>query len=258
MTEAGPIQAKTAALVVEGLSRAFGALKAVDQVSLDVRPGEIHAVIGPNGAGKSTLVNLITGFLVLDDGRVLLDGRDVTHSSAPERVRAGMARTFQVSKLIASQTALANVMLAVQARAGASLGFVRAFALDAELREPALAFLDQVGLRPRAEMPVRQLSHGERRQLEVAVALATGARVLLFDEPMAGLGPEDSQEMIALLMALKADHAILLIEHDMDAVFQLADRISVLVYGEVILTDTPEAVRQSAAVREAYLGDEAV
>jgi branched-chain amino acid transport system ATP-binding protein len=247
-----------APLVVEELSKSFGALKAVDRVSLEVRTGEIHAVIGPNGAGKSSLVNLITGFLAADNGRVLFEGRDITAAAAPERVRAGLARTFQIANLVANQTALANVMLAVQAREGSSLGFIRPFLTDRSIRLPALDYLERVGLGGRGDVPVHQLSHGERRQLELAIALATGARVLLLDEPMAGLGPEDSTEMIALLDALRRDHAILLIEHDMDAVFQLADRISVLVYGEVIITDTPENVRRSQAVRDAYLGDEAV
>lgn len=247
-----------AALAVEELSKSFGALKAVDAVSIEVRSGEIHAVIGPNGAGKSSLVNLITGFLEPDHGRVLFEGRDITRAAAPERVRAGLARTFQVSNLIASQSALANVMLAIQVREGLSLRFVRPFLSDEAIREPARAVLATVGLDQRGDVPVVQLSHGERRQLELAIAIATGARVLLLDEPMAGLGPEDSEEMIGLLATLKKDHAILLIEHDMDAVFQLADRISVLVYGEVITTDTPENVRRSQAVRDAYLGDEAV
>ena len=246
-----------APLVVEELSKSFGALKAIDRVSLEVRTGEIHAVIGPNGAGKSSLVNLITGFLAADHGRVLFEGRDITAAAAPERVRAGLARTFQIANLVANQTALANVMLAVQAREGSSLGFIKPFLTDRSIRLPALACLDRVGLGGRGDVPVHQLSHGERRQLELAIALATGARVLLLDEPMAGLGPEDSAEMIALLDALRRDHAILLIEHDMDAVFQLADRISVLVYGEVLTTDTPQNVRRSQAVRDAYLGDEA-
>ena len=258
MTTVAPKGPQNAPLVVADLSKSFGALKAVNAVSLEVRAGEIHAVIGPNGAGKSTLVNLITGFLQPDQGRVLFDGRDVTQATAPERVRAGLARTFQVSNLIASRTVLANVMLAVQARKGLSLGFVKAFEGDETIQAPALGFLEKVGLQGRANVPVHQLSHGERRQLEVAIALATEAKVLLLDEPMAGLGPEDLKDMITLLAALKADHAILLIEHDMDAVFQLADRISVLVYGEVIITDTPAGVRQSQAVRDAYLGDEAV
>jgi len=258
MTKVAPDRSQAAPLVVQELSKSFGALKAVNSVSLDVRMGEIHAVIGPNGAGKSSLVNLITGFLQPDHGRVVFDGHDVTRATAPERVRGGLARTFQVSNLIASRTALANVMLAVQAREGLSLGFIKAFEEDATIRTPAKGFLEKVGLQARADVPVHQLSHGERRQLEVAIALATQARVLLLDEPMAGLGPEDSKDMITLLAALKTDHAILLIEHDMDAVFQLADRISVLVYGEVIITDTPETVRQSQAVRDAYLGDEAV
>jgi branched-chain amino acid transport system ATP-binding protein len=246
-----------APLVVEELSKSFGALKAVDRVSLEVRTGEIHAVIGPNGAGKSSLVNLITGFLAADNGRVLFEGRDITAAAAPERVRAGLARTFQIANLVANQTALANVMLAVQAREGSSLGFIRPFLTDRSIRLPALDYLERVGLGGRGDVPVHQLSHGERRQLELAIALATGARVLLLDEPMAGLGPEDSAEMIALLDALRRDNAILLIEHDMDAVFQLADRISVLVYGEVLTTDTPGNVRRSQAVRDAYLGDEA-
>lgn len=247
-----------APLVVKDLSKWFGALKAVNAVSLDVRAGEIHAMIGPNGAGKSSLVNLITGFLPADHGRVLFEGTDITCATAPERVVAGLARTFQISNLVASQTTLANAMLAVQAREGLSLGFIKPFLTDTAIRASALGYLDRVGLGGRGEVPVHALSHGERRQLELGIALATGARVLLLDEPMAGLGPEDSAEMIVLLDALRRDHAILLIEHDTDAVFQLADRVSVLVYGEVITTDTPENVRRSPAVRAAYLGDEAI
>ncbi len=246
----------TIILAIEALSKSFGALKAVNSVTLDVGRGEIHAIIGPNGAGKSSLVNVISGLLPADSGKVVFEGRDVSRLAAPARARAGLARTFQISNLIPTKTALANVMLAEQARQGHSFHFLRPFASDASLTSPAMAQLERVGLAGRASIPVHALSHGERRQLELAVALAMRPRVLLLDEPMAGLGPEDTQQMIVLLGALRSEFGILLIEHDMDAVFALADRISVLVYGELLITATPDEVRQSQAVREAYLGDE--
>ncbi|MBU2533365.1 MAG: ABC transporter ATP-binding protein [Alphaproteobacteria bacterium] len=244
-------------LVISGLTKSFGALKAVDNVSLDVRDREIHAIIGPNGAGKSSLVNLISGLIVPDAGAVAFFGRDITRLPAPDRARLGLNRTFQISNLIANRSVVENVMLAVQSHAGSSFRFIRPFATDKRLRETALHHLGRVGLAERSGVVVAALSHGERRQLELAVALAMAPKVLLLDEPMAGLGPEDSAQVIELLATLREELGILLIEHDMDAVFALADRISVLVYGAVLTTDTPDEVRRSPAVREAYLGEEA-
>lgn len=246
-----------APLIVERLDKSFGALRAVQSVSLDVRHQEIHAVIGPNGAGKSTLVNLITGLLPSDAGTVTFDAIDVTRVPASVRAAQGLCRTFQISNLITNQSALENVMLAIQSRQGHSFNFLRPFANDPSLREPAFTRLQRVGLDGRGDVLVAALSHGERRLLELAIALAMEPKVLLLDEPMAGLGPKDSSQVIQLLASLRDSYGILLIEHDMDAVFQLSDRISVLVYGEVLTTDTPENVRQSPAVREAYLGDSA-
>lgn len=246
-----------APLDIRALRKSFGALKATDGVSLDVRASEIHAVIGPNGAGKSTLVNLITGLLQPDSGEVWFEGSNITQLPAPDRARHGLCRTFQISNLITNRSALANVMLAVQSRLGHSMRFWKPFEGDVELRAPAMEYLERVGLAPRAGVLVSALSHGERRQLELALALAMEPKVLLLDEPMAGLGPEDSKEVVKLLASLRGSLGILLIEHDMDAVFALADRIPVLVYGAILTTDTPAHVRKSAAVREAYLGDEA-
>lgn len=245
-----------APLVLKSLSKAFGALQATDDVSLDVRHQEIHAVIGPNGAGKSTLVNLISGVLPPDRGDVIFEGQTITGLPAPARARLGLCRTFQISNLIANRSALENVMLAIQSRQSHRMQFWRAFSSDASLQQPAMSELLRVGLEGRAHVLVAELSHGERRQLELALALAMQPKVLLLDEPMAGLGPEDSGQIIQLLAGLRGTHAILLIEHDMDAVFALADRISVLVSGAVLTTDTPAGVRKSKKVREAYLGDD--
>jgi branched-chain amino acid transport system ATP-binding protein len=244
-------------LAVEDLSKSFGALRATDGVSLVVGPNQIHAQIGPNGAGKTTLLAQIAGELAPDAGSIRFLGRDVGSLSVSRRARAGLARTFQVSSLAPAFSALRNVMLAVQAGQGSSLRFWAPVRRDRRLIEPAMAALERVGLAERANERVGALSHGERRQVELAVALAMRPRLLLLDEPMAGLGLEDSQRMTEVLAALRSETAMLLIEHDMDAVFALADQISVLVAGRVIATGTPAAIRASAAVREAYLGDEA-
>ncbi|RIX99567.1 ABC transporter ATP-binding protein [Aureimonas flava] len=244
-------------LRIANLRKSFGALKVTDDVSLDLRPGEIHALIGPNGAGKSTLIHQICGSVAPDTGRVFFDGGDITGLSPAERARAGLGRTFQVSTVVPEFTALAHAMLAVQARQGTSFRFFRPVALDRSLREPALAALARVGLEGRAGVPAAALSHGERRRLEVALVLALGSRALLMDEPMAGMGSEGSRELTALLSELRREAPILMVEHDMDAVFALADRISVLVYGRIVATGTPDEIRGDPIVREAYLGEDA-
>ncbi len=247
----------TPALSLAGLGKRFGALQAVDDVTLDLRPGEIHALIGPNGAGKSTLIGLVAGTLTPDAGRVDLQGVDVTRLDAAARTRRGLARTFQVSALAMEFTALQNVTLGVLGRDGRAFRFWRCAMRDPRLTDPARAALDRVGLTPRADVVAADLSHGERRQLEVAVALALAPRAFLMDEPMAGLGAEGSRRMTALLDGLRAEAPILLVEHDMDAVFALADRISVLVAGRLIATGSPAEIRADPAVRAAYLGEDA-
>jgi branched-chain amino acid transport system ATP-binding protein len=242
-------------LEVEGLTKSFGALRATDRVSLAVYPHQIHAQIGPNGAGKTTLLAQIAGELAPDAGSIRFLGRDVRALSVARRARMGLARTFQISSLAPAFSALRNVMLAVQAGHGSSFRFWKPVRADRRLIEPALAALERVGLASRAQERVGALSHGERRQVELAVALAMRPKLLLLDEPMAGLGVEDAQRMTEVLGGLRGETAMLLIEHDMDAVFALADRISVLVYGRVIATGSPDAIRASAEVREAYLGD---
>ena len=239
------------------LSKTFGALKATDDVSLDLRPGEIHALIGPNGAGKSTLIHQIAGSLTPDTGTIRFLGRDVGALGVPERARMGLGRTFQVSSLAPEYSALRNVMLAVQARQGTSFRFFRPVMRDRSLTEPAMAMLERVGLADRASIPSAELSHGERRQLEIAIALALGSKAFLLDEPMAGMDSEGSKTLTGFLDGLRREAPILLVEHDMDAVFALADRISVLVYGRIIATGTVEEIRNDAEVRRAYLGEEA-
>ncbi len=243
-----------ALLQARSLSRRYGAIAACDAVDLDLLPGEIHAVIGPNGAGKSTLINLLSGLLRPDSGTVKLLGRDVTRSSAPQRALLGMARTFQITSIFPHFTAQQNVVLAVQARQGHSFRFWQPTVKDYPLNDEARESLRKVGLIMRADQRASSLAHGERRQLELAMALAQAPKVLLLDEPMAGMGREDSQRMIILLSRLRMTAPILLIEHDMDAVFALADRISVLAGGRVIANGTPDAIRQDSLVREAYLG----
>ena len=244
-------------LTVRGLTKIFGGLVATNRVDLDVLAGETHAVIGPNGAGKTTLIGQLAGELFADEGTIGFDGRDVTGLGAPARSRIGLARSFQVTSVFREFSALDNVALAVQAHAGHSFRFWRPARGERALREPALAMLDTVGLGARAGVIAATLAHGEQRQLEIAMALATGPRLLLLDEPMAGMSPDESQRMIDLLRGLKARHTILLVEHDMDAVFALADRISVMVYGRLIATGTPQDIRANAEVRQAYLGEEA-
>jgi len=243
-------------LRLQGIDKSFGALKVTDRLSLDVLPGETHAVIGPNGAGKTTFISQLAGDLRPDAGRIVFAGEDVTELRAPRRARKGLARSFQITSVYHEFSALDNVALAVQARLGHSFRFWRDARRDAALREPARRLLDEVGLGARSEVLAASMSHGEHRQLEVAMALALEPRLLLLDEPMAGMGAEESQRMIGFLGTLKARYSIVLVEHDMDAVFRLADRVSVLVYGRVIATGAPEAIRTNAEVRAAYLGEE--
>ena len=242
-------------LEVRALTKSFGALRACDGIDFEVKEGETHAVIGPNGAGKTTFISQLAGNLKPDAGSVRFGGTDITTLSAPRRARMGLARSFQITSVYPEFSALDNVALAVQAHSGHSFRFWRTARGDPALVEPARKVLDEVGLASRMDVLAANLAHGEQRQLEVAMALATGPRLLLLDEPMAGMGIEESQRMIALLSKLKQTKTIILVEHDMDAVFRLADRISVLVYGRVIATDTPERVRANTEVRKAYLGE---
>ena len=242
-------------LEVRQLRKAFGALKASDGIDFDVAEGETHAVIGPNGAGKTTFIGQLSGMLQPDEGRIRFAGADITALSAAARSKKGLSRSFQITSIYHEFSALQNVMLAVQAQSGRS-GFWRDARTDQSLVSPARGFLDQVGMQNRHDVLAANLAHGEQRQLEVAMALATRPRLLLLDEPMAGMGIEESQRMIALLASLKRRQTIVLVEHDMDAVFRLADRISVLVYGRIIATDTPEKIRANPEVRKAYLGED--
>lgn len=243
-------------LQVSGVVKRFGGIAASDGVDLAVAAGECHALIGPNGAGKTTLIAEIAGELSPDAGRIVFDGRDITKEPAPRRPRLGLARSFQITCLIPSFTALENASLAFQAHQGHSFRFWRDARRDASLCDPARAVLARVGLEARADIPVGELAHGEQRALEIGLALALEPRLLLLDEPMAGMGPADAARMVGLLEGLKGHVSILLVEHDMDAVFRLADRVSVLVYGKVIASGRPEDVRADPEVRRAYLGEE--
>jgi branched-chain amino acid transport system ATP-binding protein len=243
-------------LATENLVKSFGGVIATNHLSLAVGEGELHAIIGPNGAGKTTLVAQLAGEIAPSAGRIRFAGADITALSMPARSQRGLARSFQIASLCREFTALDNVALAVQAHSGHGFRFWRAARRDEALRAPARAILAEIGLAARADRPAGLLSHGEQRQLELAIALATRPRLLLLDEPMAGMGQADSALMIALLRGLKRRHTILLVEHDMDAVFALADRISVLVYGRCIASGTPAAIRADPAVRDAYLGEE--
>ena len=243
-------------LRVEKLVRRFGGILATDNVSLDVASGELHAIIGPNGAGKTTLISQLTGQLLPHAGAIRLAGQDITRVPAWRRSALGLARSFQITSLLPDFTAIDNVALAAQARDGHSFHFWGNARKVSHLRQAAQAALDRVGLGHRAEIVVSRLSHGEQRELELAVALATKPRLLLLDEPMAGLGVTESARMVRLLQELRREVSIVLVEHDMDAVFALADRISVLVYGRVIASGTPPEIRQNEEVRRAYLGDQ--
>ena len=247
----------SAALTLTGLTKSFGALRATDDVTLSVQANDCHAIIGPNGAGKSTLIGQITGEITPDAGRIAFFETDITGWSVPRRALAGLGRSFQITQLCADFSVLDNVALAVQARQGHSYRFLRSATSDASLRHPAMEVLARVGIEARASTRVDALSHGERRQLELAAALAMNPRMLVLDEPMAGMGPQESERMIEILQALRGQVTILLVEHDMDAVFALADSISVLVNGALLTTADPAAVRADPAVRAAYLGGEA-
>jgi branched-chain amino acid transport system ATP-binding protein len=242
-------------LEVEDLTKRFGGVVASDAISLALPTGELHAIIGPNGAGKTTLIGELTGEITPDAGRIRFGGRDITALPVYRRSQIGLARSFQITSLFPEFTALDNVALAVQAHAGHSFRFWHDARRETALRGPARVALDRVGLGERADVRVAGLSHGERRQLEIAMALATGPRMLLLDEPMAGMGPEESVRLVNTLRQLKGSVTILLIEHDMDAVFALADRISVLVYGRIVASGDAVAIRADPAVRQAYLGD---
>jgi len=248
--------ATDALLDVRGLAKSFGALRATDGVDLDVREGETHAIIGPNGAGKTTLIGQLAGNLRPDAGRIRFAGEDITALAAPARSRKGLARSFQITSIYREFTALDNVALAVQAHAGHSFRFWRPARAEAQLRDPARAILEEVGLGGRADVLAANLAHGEQRQLEIAMVLATRPRLMLLDEPVAGMGTDESQRMVRFLGTLKGRRTMILVEHDMDAVFTLADRISVLVYGRIIASGTPEEIRANPEVRSAYLGED--
>jgi branched-chain amino acid transport system ATP-binding protein len=245
-----------ALLRAAGLSKRFGGIVATDDLVFDVAEGELHAVIGPNGAGKTTLIAQLSGQLIADSGRIHFAGVDITRVPAWRRSHLGLARSFQITSLFLDHSVLDNVALAVQAHAGHSFHFWRNARLEPELRRNARAALEDVGLGHRADRRASLLSHGEHRLLELAMALAGRPRMLLLDEPMAGLGPDESARMVEMLRRLKSRYTILLVEHDMEAVFALADRITVLVYGRVIATGAPDAIRSNAQVREAYLGED--
>ena len=245
-------------LRIENLVRRFGGIVATDNLSLDIACGELHAIIGPNGAGKTTLISQLIGQLRPTAGTIRFAGQDVTHLPAWKRSRLGLARSFQITSLLPNFTAADNVALAAQARDGHSFRFFGNARQEKPLRAAAHAALDRVGLLNRADVTVSRLSHGEQRELELAVALATKPQLLLLDEPMAGLGVTESARMVKLLAELRQEVTIVLVEHDMNAVFALADRITVLVYGRVIASDVPAAIRSNEEVKRAYLGDQHV
>jgi branched-chain amino acid transport system ATP-binding protein len=243
-------------LELRNLTKRFGGVVATDSVTLDVAQGEVHALIGPNGAGKTTLVGQISGSLATDTGKILFETADITAWREHQRVKLGLARSYQITSIFKRFSVRDNLALAVQARSGSSFSFWRPVAAEAALFDEARGIADQVGLSKKVGALASTLAHGEQRALEVGLALATRPRLVLLDEPMAGMGPEESQRMIALISRIRASVTVLLVEHDMDAVFRLADRITVLVNGRVIATGEPEAIRADAEVRRAYLGDE--
>jgi branched-chain amino acid transport system ATP-binding protein len=243
-------------LELRSVCKHFGGVAATDNVTLELAPGELHALIGPNGAGKTTLIAQVSGMLPTDTGRIVFEGRDITALRAYARVRQGLARSYQVTSIFRRFTVLENLALAVQARSGTSFSFWRPLARETALADEARAIADEIGLSEKKQTIAANLAHGDQRALEVGLALATRPRLLLLDEPMAGMGPEESARMIELVARLKRRLTILLVEHDMDAVFRLADRISVLVNGRLIATGAPEAIRRDPQVRKAYLGEE--
>jgi branched-chain amino acid transport system ATP-binding protein len=243
-------------LALKDVSKRFGGVVATDNVTLDVAQGEVHALIGPNGAGKTTLIGQISGSLSSDTGTIVFDGSDITRAKQHERVKAGLARSYQITSIFKRFSVLDNLALAVQARSGSSFSFWRPVTKEAPLFDEARTIAEQIGLSGKVESLATTLAHGEQRALEVGLALATRPKLVLLDEPMAGMGPEESQRMIALISRIRADVTVLLVEHDMDAVFRLADRLTVLVNGRVIATGRPEQIRSDPEVRRAYLGDE--
>jgi branched-chain amino acid transport system ATP-binding protein len=243
-------------LEIKGLYKHFGGVVAVDRVDLAVKAGEVHALIGPNGAGKTTLIAQVSGSLAPDAGQILFDGHDITKAPQHLRVKAGLARSYQITSIFRRFSVLDNLALAVQARSGSSFSFWRPVAGEAALFEEARAIASQVNLADRADAIAATLAHGEQRALEVGLALATRPKLVLLDEPMAGMGPEESRRMIELIGRIRAQVTVLLVEHDMDAVFRLADRISVMVNGRLIATGAPQAIKANRDVRNAYLGDE--
>lgn len=246
----------SALLSVQGLQKRFGGLVATDDVSLDVLPGECHALIGPNGAGKTTLMGLLVGELAPDAGAIYFQAKNISALPAHQRSLRGIARSYQITQLLKGFSVLENVMMMILARTGSAWQVWKPVRSNRAVSDEAIAALQQVGLAHRAHDDVMALAHGEHRQLELAMALAMKPTLLLLDEPLAGMSRSESQQMIALLQELKNQYSILMVEHDMEAVFQLADRISVLVYGRIIACDTPQAIRQNDAVNRAYLGDE--
>jgi branched-chain amino acid transport system ATP-binding protein len=243
-------------LSLNGVSKRFGGVVATDKVALEVAPGEVHALIGPNGAGKTTLIGQISGALSSDAGTIVFDGVDLTRAKQHDRVKAGLARSYQITSIFRRFSVLDNLALAVQARSGSSFHFWHPVVKETALFDEARALAEQINLGNRVEGLAGNLAHGEQRALEVGLALATNPKLVLLDEPMAGMGPEESLRMIELIRRIRAKVTVLLVEHDMDAVFRLADRITVLVDGRVIATGRPEAIRSDAQVRRAYLGDE--
>ena len=245
-----------AVLHLEKLRKSFGALVVTDELTFDVMPRELHAVIGPNGAGKTTLINQISGLVAPDSGTIQFAGRDITALPTHARAELGLARSFQVSSILPGFSALENVALAVQSRAGSSFRVLGRAAAEAALNGPAMAALADVGLAERAQIPAGELAHGEKRALELAIALAMQPKLLLLDEPMAGTGREETARLVEVLRRLKGRFSVVLVEHDMTAVFALADRISVLIYGRILASGTPAGVRADPRVVAAYLGDE--
>ncbi|MEP7029622.1 MAG: ABC transporter ATP-binding protein [Pseudolabrys sp.] len=243
-------------LQIQDLRKSFGGLVVTDGVTLDIGPGELHAVIGPNGAGKTTLINQISGLLEPNSGTIYFNGANITAVPPHKRAELGLARSFQITSVLPLFSTLENVSLAVQARAGSSYRFFGAAARESALNDAAMAALDEVGLSARADVLAAHLSHGEKRALELAIALAMQPKLLLLDEPMAGTGHEETANLIGVLRRLKGRFSMLLVEHDMNAVFALADRISVLTYGRILASGAPDAVRADPAVVTAYLGEE--
>ena len=243
-------------LRLKGLRKSFGSLVVTDDVTLDVAAGETHAIIGPNGAGKTTLINQISGLIPPDDGKILFSGADVTALPPETRAMRGLSRSFQITSILPRFPVLENVALAVQARVGSSLRFFGRAADESALNLPAMAALEQTGIADRAHLPAGELSHGEKRALELAIALAMKPKLLLLDEPMAGIGREETERLVELLRSLKTQFTMILVEHDMAAVFALADRISVLIRGRLLTTGLPQEVRTEPQVVDAYLGEQ--